>query len=135
MLARTTRSGTERRVRAGCSDTADRPRTSPRAGDHVSKSAGGLLEIAGSESAEDCVSGVRGPRIENTTRSNQGLLRLDADRISRAFDGQAARHSGRIEGQLRTAGAAGLDVSELFGAGERETRTTAPGERPAGLPG
>ena len=50
--------------------------------DHLSQFAGSVFEIAGSESAEDRVSGIGGARIENAAGSNQRLLRFVADRFA-----------------------------------------------------
>src|ERR1700739_1167716 len=87
---------------------------------HLSKSFGGVFEIAGSEPAEDGLSRVGGTRIKNATGSYQRLLRPAPDRILGKADGKAAGHSGRIKGKLRTAFSAFVPVSELFSLGERK---------------
>ena len=55
----------------------------------------------------------------------KGYYDLLAGGISRPADRQATRHSGRVERQLRAAGAAGVHVPELLRAGEREAGTAA----------
>src|SRR6266702_3850364 len=84
------------------------------------KSSGCISEIAGSEPTEDGVPGVGGSRAENAAGGDQRLLRSSPCRFAGPLDGQAAGHSGGIEGQLRTAGASYFDVPELFRAGERQ---------------
>ena len=65
----------------------------------------------------------------------KGYYDLLLDGIAGKTDGKTKRHSGRIERKLRAAGAAGVDVPELFRAGEREIGVAAARERSARLPG
>src|SRR6266566_1564405 len=101
-------------------NAAYRARSAPGTGDYLQEPAGGLPEITGSEPAENRVSGFRRARIEDAAGGDQGLLRLVARGFARAADGQAARHPGGIQRELRTIGAPGLHVPELFGTGERQ---------------
>ncbi len=41
----------------------------------------------------ESVPGVSGPRVENATRGDQGILRSSSGRFAGSFDGQAAGHS------------------------------------------
>src|SRR5260370_5236880 len=94
-------------------------RTSPRVRQELEESTGCICEIAGSEPAEDGVPGVGGSRAENAAGGNQRLLRSSPCRIAGPLDGPAAGHSGRIERQLRPAGASYFDFPALF---HREAR-------------
>jgi len=66
------------------------------------------------------VSGVGGARTEDAPGGHKGLLRFDAGRFVGEIVRQATRHIGRIQGELRKAGPAGVDVSQLLGAGKRK---------------
>src|SRR5579859_1584169 len=115
--------------------TAHSARVTARARNYLPQSSGGIFEVAGSEPAKDGVSGFGSARIENTAGGDQGILRPVAGWLARASDRKAERHPGGIQGKLRAAGAAGLDVPELFRAGEREAGVAVARERFAGLPG
>ncbi len=96
---------------------------------HLPESARSISEIARSESSENCFLGVRCARAEDAAGGNQGILRLVAIGLFGQTKREATGHSAGIEGELRSAGAADFDVPQLFGSGERKTRSAAARQR------
>src|SRR5260221_12718499 len=110
-----------RRTASSRSGNADYGAGAPaRTRNNLPQSACGVSEAAGSEPAENGFPGLRSARVEDAAGGDQGLLRFDADRVTRKIVGQAKGHTGRIQGKLREARPAGVDVFELFGVGKRE---------------
>ena len=63
----------------------------------------------------------------------KGLLRTSAFAARWKTQQKTTRNPARIKGKLRSPGAAGLDVPELFGARERQTGSAVPRKRSARL--
>ena len=63
----------------------------------------------------------------------KGYYDLLAFGLAGKAERKAAGHSAGVEGKLRAAGAAGIHVPELFGAGERKARAASPRKRSARL--
>src|SRR5438067_13068105 len=121
--------------RSRCRDATHGARAVAGALDHLQEPARGVSEIAGSQPPKNSLPGFGGPRTENPAGCNQRLLRFAARGFSGTADRQTARHPGRIQRELRTLGAAGFHVPELFRAGKRQTGFATPRERLARLPG
>src|ERR1700741_5054597 len=94
--------------------------------DHQPKFASRVSPIAGSEPAEDGISGLRCPRVEDAASRDERLLRSVADGLAGKARRPPAGDFARIKGKLRPAGSAGVNVPELLGARKRQTGAPAP---------